>query len=614
VSTRDVTADLHRAARLVEIGRYQEAATSALQVLAVDPDNAHAACLLAQAALGLRDYRRALSAAQSAVRTAPEWWWPRYLASIAWSQLSDRNGAVTEAREAVRLAPEQYVAHLRLAEEYLIGDDLPAARVHGERALQLAPTAVGSHFAAGRLAHAEGRRQDAEEAYSRALAIDPNHAPSHNELARLRLRGGRWAGLRAGALADAAGSFATGVRADPRNESIRRNLDVTTVRFLSTTAYLMFLAAYLGGQFSAHHSSGLLTAMPLILLAVPSLYAARFIARLPPPLRVFLRDIIRRRSAVRAAMVLELVAVVCIVLEVLAPQHSRITFAFIAYPAAFVARLLLWDHTRALSRGQSSTLTARLTRGIRRAVPGVKSVPGDAPLAYTRPRVTRARRLRNYGVSAVVVLFIAGVLYLAQRPSVAIAGAPGYSTLSGPYNHALAVGRPWGQPCQPVLLAVDVDVPGWVYTQAATVVREARRDGIDVALESRNFSWAPRSLYYRDGQTRSTTVTAHLSADFQAPPASVHIELGWNANADPDGQSEDLTDVQGTLWLQNLASNPQLARRSIRQFIALTQGILHTSRPGSGIADSTTDRFTSADVAAMLLMSGCSTAVIPKTA
>jgi Flp pilus assembly protein TadD len=350
MSTRDVTADLHRAAKLVEIGRFQEGATNALQVLSSDPDNAHASCLLAQAALGLRDYRRALSAAQGALRTAPEWWWAHYLTSVAWSQLGDRDGALTEAREAVRLAPEHHAAHLRLSEEFLLANDIPAARLHVEQALTLAPSAVGSHFAAGKLAHAEGRSDDAEQAFRRVLAIDPNHAPSHNELARLRLRGGRLSGFRARALADAAGSFATGVRADPRNDVIRRNLDVTTVRFLSITAYLIFVAAYLGGQLSTHHSSGLLRALPLILLAAPTLYASRFIAGLPPQLRVFLRDVVTRRSAVLAAMTLELVAVVCIVLEVVAPQHSRLTFASVAYPAAFVARVLLWKHIRTLRR------------------------------------------------------------------------------------------------------------------------------------------------------------------------------------------------------------------------------------------------------------------------
>lgn len=84
---------------------------------------------------------------------------------------------------------------------------------------------------------------------------------------------------------------------------------------------------------------------------------------------------------------------------------------------------------------------------------------------------------------------------------------------------------------------------------------------------------------------------------------------GWDARLDRDKRNEDLTDVQGDLWNRVLVGHPELVRRSIRQLIAMTQGISATRLSVSGISDlTTTDRFTQQDVAAMMRMSGCAKA------
>jgi hypothetical protein len=58
--------------------------------------------------------------------------------------------------------------------------------------------------------------------------------------------------------------------------------------------------------------------------------------------------------------------------------------------------------------------------------------------------------------------------------------------------------------------------------------------------------------------------------------------------------------------MQVLNGHPDAVRRSIRQLIAMTQGIISTTRHDSGIANGQmVDRFTPGDIAAMKVMSGC---------
>jgi hypothetical protein len=243
----------------------------------------------------------------------------------------------------------------------------------------------------------------------------------------------------------------------------------------------------------------------------------------------------------------------------------------------------------------------------------VALVNGDAIPAST---VASRRRLLRIVALIVLPLVGAGVGFwvIAERDAAfAIPGAAGYSTFAGPAGEPLAIGRPWGRPCQPVRLTVEAHVPDWIYAQVVAVVNEARQDGIDVTVENREFFWNSNSLYYAPGQSPVSTERVPVFADDGTPPTlnngqPEHIDLGWNASLDPDGHNENLTSAQGTLFLQAIDGNPQVVRRSIRQLIALTEGILSTTQPGSAIADgNSTDHFTAADIAAMQQMSGCNT-------
>jgi tetratricopeptide (TPR) repeat protein len=347
MSYSDPDADLRQAAALIEMRRYPEAALSAQRVLGADPHNARAACLLAQSALGTTDYSQALAAAESAIAIQPDWEWPHRLASIACSALNMRERAVIEAQEAVRLAPDQYATHVRLGEALLIDGKLDTALEHSERALALAPGNADAHNLAGRVAHARGRNKEATQAYLRALEIQPDHVPSHNNLARLKLQGGRFRG---GAMADAASGFATALRADPHNDPVRRNLELAFTAFLRQTAYLVFLGAWIGvltdPTSASGHTSGVVHILPLVVLALPALYAARFLGRLTPPLRRFLLDAITHRVWLLVPSILVLVAAVCVLGEALTTSHLHSALGGVGAISAIAGRVLLLIYSR----------------------------------------------------------------------------------------------------------------------------------------------------------------------------------------------------------------------------------------------------------------------------
>lgn len=194
----------------------------------------------------------------------------------------------------------------------------------------------------------------------------------------------------------------------------------------------------------------------------------------------------------------------------------------------------------------------------------------------------------------------------------AIPGAPGYSTASGPHGGVFPVGHPWGRRCQPIRFTVEASVPDWVYAQVSAVVTEARRDGIDVALENRAFLWSPRTVWFPPGQGPSDMPRVPVFADQQRPrPRSdgypPHLNIGWDAARDTPGH-EHLTSLQGVLHLAVLQGDALGTRVAVRQLLAFTQGVYTSTRPSSGIADgSRLDRFDAADVAAMQRMSGCGT-------
>ena len=104
-------------------------------------------------------------------------------------------------------------------------------------------------------------------------------------------------------------------------------------------------------------------------------------------------------------------------------------------------------------------------------------------------------------IAVVFGVFGRGVGTALGDQYLAVPGTPGYSTFSGPAGKPMAVGSPWGKPCQPVVLWVAKGVPDAVYDEVQQVVTEAREAGVDVTLENRRQYWFPPELYPRVSRT-----------------------------------------------------------------------------------------------------------------
>lgn len=195
--------------------------------------------------------------------------------------------------------------------------------------------------------------------------------------------------------------------------------------------------------------------------------------------------------------------------------------------------------------------------------------------------------------------------------ALAIPDAPGYDTMTGPHGKPLAIGRPWGDACEPLRIAAEQQMPGDVYTQLTQVVDEARLIGLNVTLEDRAYRWYPSTLRIPAGMDPGSVPLVVIGTTTAPAPTLAsgrpqRIAEGWYARSDPDGHHEDLTAADGRLYLATLAGNPMAQRTALRELVAFAGGIGRTHNTGSGIrAGATADRFTAADTRALQVMSGC---------
>lgn len=338
----DATGELHssldRASGLCDLRRYEEARDLLSQVVATDPDNAPAWCLMAQALHGLGRYRDAVHAAETAIPLAPDWEWPHLLASFALQGLGNHVQAMRAAKEAVRCAPDSWQTHVQLADSARSAGRLDEARNGSDRALALAPDEPEVHVAVGAVAAAARHPAEAEEHFRRALAIEPDNAVAHNELARLQLKNARVGNP--AKLAKAATGFATAVRSDPRTSVSRHNLDLVLRTFLGRVTYLVFVGAFLVVRLGPLIGSVAGRAAMLVVLVVLCGFVLAFVGRLTPDLRRYLIGLLRDRWLL-LTIGLAVLAVACLVAGTAMPSASRPPLAISAVALATAARLLI---------------------------------------------------------------------------------------------------------------------------------------------------------------------------------------------------------------------------------------------------------------------------------
>lgn len=334
-----------RAEMLVELNRPEEALELLARAIAQNPDDGHAWCVKSLAHIKQKDYAAALEAAGAAASRAPEDPWPHQLACVALLDVPGRaQDAIAAARESVRLAPDEWRCH------YLLGLALVDHPRHmdeamdaSERALELAPHEPEVHNLAGDVAIANGCKDAAREHFQRALSIDPESFVAHEGLARLRLSS---RGLPLPSrFAEAAGGFATGLRVSPETYEARHNLDLSLRTAIAWVAYFLFLVGWLVARIAAAYDTVAARIIPVVTLALPGMFAFRFVRALRPDVRAYLVNQCRR-GMIAIALAFAATSVGLVLAGSVVPQEDREALSAFAAISALIARIALWVEGR----------------------------------------------------------------------------------------------------------------------------------------------------------------------------------------------------------------------------------------------------------------------------
>jgi Flp pilus assembly protein TadD len=226
----------HHVRALIELGRHEEALQQLAPLIAERPDDTELLVLGAEAELGREDHSQAVRLAHSALTGSPHDTAALNVLARALSAQGKHEEGMQVALRWVALSPGNPDAYVRLA---LTSVHAPGrgghAEGYAEYARTLAPYAAATHFAVGYVAHIQGRRRDAMDAYKQALALDPTSTSARSNLARLSTR---WRPLRAARV------FASVLADEPQDEFARRSLRVVGQQALRRVA-LACVAVYI---------------------------------------------------------------------------------------------------------------------------------------------------------------------------------------------------------------------------------------------------------------------------------------------------------------------------------------------------------------------------------
>jgi tetratricopeptide (TPR) repeat protein len=339
---------------LFEAGSLSEASERVRHLLERDPRDGEAWSLLARVEFAAERHEQAVEAAERVCELSPGSTSPHLLACLALLRLERFDDAVVHAREAVRIDPFDWRALALLARLFVRdGARVTEARELVARVMRLAPDAPEAHLTAGFVAAGAGDRDGAKRSFLKVLELDPGSSTAQHELARLRLKGRV---NDPAALAEAAAGFERALRAEPEAEHSRRTLELVLRVFLSKSAYLLFIDAYLVGRVTSGSNAVAGRLLPLVLLLIPAFYAWRFCRRLTAPLVGRLRRVITREGPIRLAACCEALAVLCILAGVGAPESIRPGLAGTAGVLALIGRVALYtqvEHASRAARGAS---------------------------------------------------------------------------------------------------------------------------------------------------------------------------------------------------------------------------------------------------------------------
>jgi tetratricopeptide (TPR) repeat protein len=341
--------DLAQASALLDVKRYSQAVSLLARIVAAEPADSRAWCLLAAAHLGNGQYQEAAASASRAVLLAPSDDWPYRLVSSAQRHLGNVSAALTAANEACKLAPNEWRAYVCLAQARLATEvDFDAAERAATNALRLAPDEPDVHFVAGNVSFAREKWKAARAHQERALALDPAHSGALNELGRIRLhRGGH---------VRAARHFIQAARSAPGVSTYGRNVEVPVRRVMALTITATYLAglALLYLTLTTRVSRGTVVIGYTVTAALIAGYAAVQLWRMPPEMRPLFRT---RRMALALGAVYSAILIAMITVAVTparALSGALLAATALIFTSAFVARAIL-RHQKSSTVGRNVT-------------------------------------------------------------------------------------------------------------------------------------------------------------------------------------------------------------------------------------------------------------------
>jgi hypothetical protein len=247
--------------------------------------------------------------------------------------------------EGVRLAPFAWQSHARLAAAAVGCSKTTEARQAGSRAVELAPNEPEAWHAVAVAASAAKRWDDAVAALHHALALDPTDSIAHEMLASIDLRRGAFAPRR---LAAAVGNYAHALRLDPRSQETRRYLEAAVARFIAILFMCGWVDIYLFARLGEKHASEFVRWAPVAILALPGIFAVRFIVALAPATRrILVRSFVRGWLLV--TFVGTLVCCLSMVVAAVVPQSARVYCLLAGVAGGVVARIAMWRGDKRLN-------------------------------------------------------------------------------------------------------------------------------------------------------------------------------------------------------------------------------------------------------------------------
>jgi tetratricopeptide (TPR) repeat protein len=208
--------DLQAVRQALDAGDAAQALSAAQQAADAFPDNAAALALQAEALFALARWQEGLAIVDKMLEIEPTSAWGYRLRCIALGNLGRNEEQIEAARHAVRLAPDEANAHFLLGKAFWQTSRDAQARESIARAAVLAPDVPHYRFCLAQLLFA-AEPKEAEALLRRIVADEPKHAAALNDLGVLAHREGRFK--------DAHKLYQRAVRADPRLNAARRNLE-----------------------------------------------------------------------------------------------------------------------------------------------------------------------------------------------------------------------------------------------------------------------------------------------------------------------------------------------------------------------------------------------------